>query len=108
MPYKSPFVRLFPNENPALVVASGVLFCPLLCHLDSLNKALLIFLVTPIACMHPVLFLLSALLGLFYPRFPVKTIDITPLFAPLQKGLEQRIDALYSDDISFLQNVSFG
>mgnify|MGYP006269962543 CR=1 FL=1 len=100
MPYKSPFVRLFPNENPALVVASGVLFCPLLCHLDSLNKALLIFLVTPIACMHPVLFLLSALLGLFYPRFPVKTIDITPLFAPLQKGLEQRIDALYSDDIS--------
>ncbi len=100
MPYKSPFVRLFPNENPALVVALGILFCPLLTHLDCLNKALVVFLVIPIACMHPVLFLLSALMGLFYPYSPLKPFDISPFFAPLQKGLEQRIDALYSSDIA--------
>lgn len=96
MSYKSPFFRYFPYENSALVVAVGLLFCPLMSGLCSYNAALVVLFTTPIALMHPLVFILSVLLGFFYPFSNVEFLDFSISY--IQESLEHLLDKLYSND----------
>jgi len=98
--YKSPLFKFFPLQNSALVVGSGLLFSTTFFSVCLLNKLLICVLIVPIALMHPLLFLLSTLLGLLSPNHPIEFLNLKDLFLSSQKAIESKFDAIYPPEIA--------